>query len=118
LLSCRWRLILTTRKRIAELLKKRDLTARGLSQVLRISEREVYDHLAHVERSLGSGVNLIVEPSRCLRCGFTFTKRKRFTAPGKCPVCRSESVSEPVYGITSDRNVDEPSQPVEDDSDT
>jgi len=90
---------LTIRRRIAEMLRETELTARDISRILGISEKEVYEHLPHIERSEGPGTQLIAEPARCLRCGFVFTKRTRFTAPGRCPVCRSESISEPVYGI-------------------
>ena len=90
---------MTIRRRIAEMLRETELTARDISRILGIREKEVYEHLPHVERSEGPGAQLIAEPARCLKCGFVFTKRTRFTAPGRCPVCRSESISEPVYGI-------------------
>jgi transcriptional regulator len=90
---------LTIRRRIAQMLREGDYTARDISQILGIKEKEVYEHLPHVERSAGPGANLIVEPARCMDCGFVFTKRKRFTSPGRCPVCRSESITQPVYGL-------------------
>lgn len=93
---------LTKRKKILELLKKQKMTARDLSQSLRIPEKEVYEHLVHVKRSLGPRAKLIVAPSRCRQCGFEFSKRERFTPPGKCPRCRSEYVSSPVFGILSE----------------
>jgi transcriptional regulator len=81
------------------MLKDDEFTARDISRILGITEKEVYEHLPHVERSAGPGVNLIIDPARCLKCGFVFIKRKRFTSPGRCPVCRSESISQPVYGM-------------------
>ncbi len=90
---------LTKRRRIAQMLKEGDCTVRDISQALGIREKEVYEHLPHVERSFGSGASVISRPAECLRCGFVFKKRTRFTAPGKCPVCRSEAISPPVYGI-------------------
>lgn len=90
---------MTVRRKIAELLTEGNMTARAISQLLRISEREVYEHLPHVEKSLGRGENLISRPARCLDCGFVFSKRKRFTIPGRCPACRSESISAPLYGL-------------------
>ncbi|MBM3299472.1 MAG: ArsR family transcriptional regulator [Deltaproteobacteria bacterium] len=94
---------LTTRQRILQLLKEGDRTARDLSRILGIREREVYEHLPHVEKTLGKGVSLIADPPRCLDCDFVFRKRTRHTTPGRCPICRSESVSPPKYGIRSDR---------------
>jgi transcriptional regulator len=76
-----------------------DYTAKEISGRLGIKEKEVYEHLPHVEKSLGKGQSLISEPARCLECGFVFKKRRRFTSPGKCPVCRSESITDPVYGV-------------------
>lgn len=90
---------LTKRRRIAQMLRDGECTVRDMSQELGIREKEVYEHLPHVERSFGSGVSLISRPAECLHCGFVFKKRTRFTAPGKCPVCRSEAISPPVYGI-------------------
>jgi predicted Zn-ribbon and HTH transcriptional regulator len=78
-----------------------DYSAKDISRILGLREREVYEHLPHVEKSLGTGLSLISEPARCLACDFVFAKRKRLTTPGKCPVCRSEHVAAPLYGIRS-----------------
>jgi transcriptional regulator len=98
-----WRRIVTIRRQIARMLRDGEFTARDISQILGIREKEVYEHLPHVERSAGPGENLIVQPARCMNCGFVFAKRKRFTSPGRCPVCRSESISRPVYGMRGKR---------------
>jgi transcriptional regulator len=90
---------MTIRRKIIQLLSEGNFSARGISQALRISEKEVYEHLPHVEKSLGRGENLICQPARCMDCSFVFIKRKRFTTPGRCPVCRSEAISVPLYGI-------------------
>jgi len=81
------------------MIKEGECSARDISRRLGIREKEVYEHLPHVEKSLGNGVTLIADPARCLDCGFVFKKRTRFTSPGKCPVCKSEAISPPVYGI-------------------
>jgi transcriptional regulator len=81
------------------MLREREFTARELSQALGISEKEVYEHLVHVQRSIGSNANIISDPARCRRCGFVFKKRSRLTAPARCPMCRSEFIEPPVYGI-------------------
>jgi predicted Zn-ribbon and HTH transcriptional regulator len=82
------------------MLRQDEYTAKDISRILGIREKEVYEHLPHVQRSLGNAVSLIVEPARCMECDFIFTKRKRVTTPGRCPVCRSERISEPVFKIT------------------
>jgi transcriptional regulator len=90
---------LTVRKRIAEILSGRELTARDLSGMLGIKEREVMDHLPHVEKSSGNGATIIARPAACLGCGFVFKKRRRLTTPGRCPVCRSEQITPPMFAV-------------------
>lgn len=34
-----------------------------------------------------------------MSCGFTFRKRERLSTPSRCPVCRSEEITETRYGI-------------------
>lgn len=75
-------------------------SARDLSQMLSIREKEVYSHLSHIARSVASqSLRLIVIPSRCLGCGHVFDKRKRFTKPGRCPRCKGERIEHPRYQV-------------------
>lgn len=77
-------------------------TIRELSQTLGISERDLYDHLEHLARSLPhAGERLIVDPARCLGCGFEFEDRTRLKKPGKCPSCKSTRIAPPRFGIAS-----------------
>ena len=90
----------TIRKRIIDLLSERNMNARDLSQALGIPEKELYKHLIHVEKSVsGSGKNLIVRPFQCLKCGYSFKGRKRFSPPGRCPKCKSTYLEKPYYEI-------------------
>jgi hypothetical protein len=41
-----------------------------------------------------------VTPAECRKCGFVFQKREKLKKPGKCPICRSESIEEPLFGIS------------------
>ncbi len=92
---------LTIRQRIIEALRGDMLTAKDISKAVGISEKEVHEHLPHIARSAASQVNgeLAVEPSKCLECGFVFRKRTRLKTPSKCPVCRSEEITETRFGI-------------------
>jgi predicted Zn-ribbon and HTH transcriptional regulator len=67
-----------------------------LSQELGLKEKEVTEHLEHLRRRR---VRLRVTPAACLGCGFVFRKRDRLTRPGRCPLCRGESVSDPVFAV-------------------
>jgi predicted Zn-ribbon and HTH transcriptional regulator len=78
------------------------LTAKDLSGLVGISEKDVADHLVHLEMSLkAQGLRLDVLPASCIGCGFTFRERKRFTRPGSCPRCRSTRIDPPAFRVTS-----------------
>jgi len=90
----------TIRKQMIELLDKKEMGVRDISQTLRIREKEVYAHLSHIARSVAAQrKKLIIIPAECLECGFVFEKRKRFTRPSRCPRCKSEHIQNPVYRI-------------------
>ena len=90
----------TLRHRIASMLKERPYTGKEMSGFLRIPERDIYDHLEHIRKTMNKGpYKLVVVPARCERCGFVFRKRGRLKAPGKCPMCRNESLEEPVFSV-------------------
>ena len=90
----------TIRKEITALLETDRLSARDISGEVRISEKEVYDHLDHIQKSLNKrGLRLLLTPAECKKCGFIFKKRERLKKPGKCPLCRSTSIEEPLFSI-------------------
>lgn len=92
----------TIRASLREALRSQESssTARELSQLLGVSERDVYQHLEHLARSLPhDGEELTITPARCLGCGFEFSDRTRFTKPGRCPSCKSTRISLPRFGI-------------------
>lgn len=90
----------TVRRRILALISERPLSARQISAAAGIPEKEVHAHLQHAARSAGrAGGRLSVTPAQCRRCGFAFRKRDRLTRPGRCPVCRGESISDPLFQV-------------------
>lgn len=90
----------TVRKQIIDLLNEDAMSAIEISQELGIREKEVYEHLPHIARSVeAQGKKLIIIPSRCLKCGYVFEDRKRFTRPGRCPRCRETLIQRPTYEI-------------------
>jgi predicted Zn-ribbon and HTH transcriptional regulator len=89
------------RQEIERLLREEPRSALDLSKLVGISEREVPDHLSHLERSLRRrGATLHVEPVRCLGCGFVFAERRRFTRPGRCPGCRGRRLTLPRFSVS------------------
>ncbi len=90
----------TIRQRLIELLADRPLSTREISVAVHISEKEVGAHLEHLRRTLqAEGRMLVIIPATCRSCGFVFSKRDRLKKPGRCPVCRKESIEEPRFGI-------------------
>lgn len=90
----------TLRRQLFSLLLEGQHTAKELSSAIGISEKEVYDHLEHIRRS-GSRAEqqLRITPAKCRKCGFAFTKRERLRKPGKCPVCRGETIQQPAFSV-------------------
>lgn len=92
----------TIRQEIITLLEEGQLlTAKDVSAVVRIPEKEVYEHLEHIQKSLSkTGQHLNVKPAECLKCGFVFSKRDRLKTPGRCPVCHAEHIQEPLFRLS------------------
>jgi predicted Zn-ribbon and HTH transcriptional regulator len=87
----------TIRQEIISVLEGNTLSAKEISGLVGISEKDVYAHLEHVERSLKK--DLVITPARCKKCGFVFKKRERLTKPGRCPVCKGQSIEEPLFSV-------------------
>lgn len=79
------------------------LTSKEISGAVGIREKDVLEHLEHIARSFHKGKQggreFVVEPSECLDCGFVFRKRERLRTPSRCPVCKSEGITETRFGI-------------------
>lgn len=91
----------TIRRQIIALLTEEPLGARELSQALHQSEKEIYAHLQHIDRSLkAEGRRLIMDPPVCLSCGFVFEHRQRPQPPSHCPRCRKTHIRRPRYRIS------------------
>ncbi|HXV21212.1 MAG TPA: transcriptional regulator [Desulfuromonadales bacterium] len=90
----------TIRRQIADLLAGEPLSARQISTLVGIPEKVVYGHLDHLRRTLHPlGRRLQIVPAGCRKCGFVFGKRERLQRPGRCPVCRQQSITEPFFAI-------------------
>lgn len=92
----------TTRQAIADELLPGLRTIREISQKLGISEKEVIAHLPHVKHSAKrKGYDFVIEPSNCLTCGFTFGHREKCRKPSRCPHCKGEKLTAPMFGLSS-----------------
>ena len=91
----------TIRQQIIELLLAEEMDVRDLSRAVGVKEKEVYDHLNHIARSMAAKKKqLCIRPSECLNCGYVFKDRTRFTRPGRCPRCRESRLINPSFKIT------------------
>jgi transcriptional regulator len=91
----------TIRQQMIALLSDKEMDARELSQTMGIREKEVYDHLPHIARSVGAQKKkLTIQPVKCLACGYVLKDRKRFTRPGRCPRCKKSHLDQPKYRIS------------------
>ncbi|MCK5426395.1 MAG: transcriptional regulator [Thermodesulfovibrionia bacterium] len=90
----------TIRQQIHSILGGQTLSAKEISAHVSVSEKEVYEHLDHIQKTVNkSGFTLIITPAECRKCGFVFRKREKMKKPGKCPVCRGELIKEPLFSI-------------------
>jgi transcriptional regulator len=91
----------TVRHLIITELEEGPLSARDISGLVGIPEKEVAGHLEHIRQSLHrTGGRLVVQPAECTKCGFVFDKRERLTRPSRCPVCKSESLHAPQFSLS------------------
>ena len=90
----------TWRDALHQELRKNAHTIRELSIIIGARQKDLLDHLAHLERSLArTDEQLVVEPARCLMCQFEFTERTRLAKPGRCPRCKSNRITLPRFSI-------------------
>jgi len=91
----------TPRQRIADLLTLAPMTTQQIAAVVKMSERQVEDHLGHIMKTVARdrSVKFVLYPSECKDCDFVFRDRNRITRPSRCPHCRSESLTDPRFSI-------------------
>ena len=99
----------TLRATLRRALSEEPQTARDLAGLVGIRERDVEEHLAHLERTLiAQGMRLVIEPAECDSCGYRFVERKRFTPPSRCPECHSERIEPPSFRVVGKDGEGEP----------
>jgi transcriptional regulator len=90
----------TVRQRIVELLRSSELTTHEISRQASVAERDVAEHLRHLEHSLlHSGERLHVLAPHCVKCDFAFDNREKHGRPSRCPRCKSERVSKARFSV-------------------
>jgi transcriptional regulator len=90
----------TVRRNIIAVLEGNTLSAKEISAEIGLSEKDVYGHLEHIRQTINKrNQAFIVTPAECKKCGFVFRKRERLKKPGRCPVCRNETIRDPLFAV-------------------
>jgi predicted Zn-ribbon and HTH transcriptional regulator len=90
----------TVRAALHEALLGSALSARELSMRVGAPEKDVIEHLEHLQQSLRKkGERLVVKPAECLGCSHVFRDRTRLAGPGRCPRCQGEHIASPTFRI-------------------
>jgi len=88
------------RKYITALLEEETLSAKDISQLMRIPEKDVCDHLEHIRKTLNKdNRHLVITPAQCEKCDFIYKKRDKLSKPGKCPLCHGSLIYPPRFHI-------------------
>ncbi len=80
------------------LLSSQAMTARELVEWFHADARDILIDLEHIAQTVRPG-KLLMEPSSCKQCGFVFKKREKHKRPSKCPECKAEKITEPVFSV-------------------
>jgi len=87
------------RRELLERLRGKMLPLSEIARLEKTRVQDLADDLEHLKKSLKrEGMRLLVEPARCQKCDFVFTKG-RLVKPGRCPMCRSTWIDEPRVGV-------------------
>ncbi|MEM4336746.1 MAG: transcriptional regulator [Candidatus Woesearchaeota archaeon] len=90
----------TRRKEMIEILEKNEMTARNLAEIFRVNMEYILEDLKHISLSIRKfHKKLEIRPAICNTCGFVFKDRKMLSRPTKCPKCRKEDITEPIFYI-------------------
>jgi len=89
----------TRREEIIVLLENGEREFDELRRHFEIPVHVLEEDLRHIDLSVrAAGKRLVINPARCLACGFIFT-RSKFHPPGRCPECRDRRISGPEFSI-------------------
>ncbi len=92
----------TRRQKIVKLLTTSEpVSLDDLCFELRVFDRKlILEDLHHIALTLRkTGSNLVMQPPTCLKCGFVFKELKKPKTPSRCPKCKSERITQPLFQI-------------------
>ena len=89
---------MTRREEIIEILSKEEKSAQELANRFQVELFEILEDLEHIKHSI-KPKKLVMKPALCKKCGFVFRERSRVKKPGKCPKCKGEWITAPLFRI-------------------
>lgn len=92
----------TRREKIVKILRTNEpVSLDYLCQELRFFDRRlILEDLHHIALTLKKTESkLIMVPPTCLKCGFVFKGLKKPKMPSRCPKCKNERISQPLFQI-------------------
>lgn len=84
---------ITIRQEIFAILEHGACSASDLSKRVRLTEKDVYEHLDELKQSR----RIETIPAACNACGYRFEDRRKTRKPGKCPKCKSTRIDPPKF---------------------
>lgn len=84
---------LTIRQQILAVLGEGESNAGDLSKIVRLTEKDIYEHLDELKRA----GRVETMPATCNSCGYRFEDRRKARKPGKCPRCKSTRIDPPRF---------------------
>ena len=91
----------TRRGRLKELLQTREsgYTLKEIQDIMEAKRQALLMDLRHLQMSLRhTSATLLMVPPECRACGFTF-RVEHPKAPSRCPRCKSDKVTDPVFRV-------------------
>ncbi|MEM3563716.1 MAG: hypothetical protein QXR19_10835 [Candidatus Jordarchaeaceae archaeon] len=92
----------TRREKIVKLLSTGEpVSLDELCRMLGVFDRKiVLEDLSHIAQTLKKkNIKLVMLPPSCLKCGFVFKDLSRPKLPSRCPKCKNERISQPIFQI-------------------
>ena len=89
---------MTRRKVIQEMLEEKQCSIKEVASTYGISLKHAQNEIKHIVKSAKCKYLNIVH-AKCLSCNFIFSKRTRLNKPSRCPRCKSERLTSPLFQL-------------------
>lgn len=95
---------MTRRKDIEEILSQNKISLQEIANIFRTDMKEILEDFQHIVKSVQPEREVVMEPAQCRDCGFIFKERSKIKTPSKCPRCRNERITPPLFTIRKRKN--------------